>query len=147
MKELDETTLAFIRDHPVARLATADLDGRPSVVPICYAFDGWHVYSVIDHKPKGVGARALKRIRNIERNPHVSIVIDEYCDDWTRLRYVVITGDAQISDPVGSQSAEHIKAIALLREKYSQYAAMALEERLLIKITPTGIKRWAYSGW
>ena len=147
MKELDQTTLSFIRDHRVARLATADREGRPSVIPICYAFDGQRVYSVIDHKPKSVGARSLKRIRNIEQNPHVSIVIDDYSDDWTQLRYVVITGDAEISDPGGAPSPERSKAIALLREKYPQYLAIALEERLLIKITTTGIKQWAYTGW
>ena len=147
MTGLDETTLRFIREHRVARLATAGRDGRPSVIPICYAFDGEHVYSVIDHKPKHVGARDLKRIRNIEENPHVSVVIDDYSDDWSKLRYVVIAGDAEIDDPSGSQSGEHHKAIALLRDKYSQYSAMALDDRLLIKITPTVIKHWAYAGW
>ena len=147
MKELGETTLAFIRDHRVARLATADTEGRPSVIPICYAFDGQRLYSLIDHKPKSVGSRGLKRIRNIERNPHVSVVIDDYSDDWTELRYVTITGDAEISDPAPAPSVEHLKALGLLREKYPQYLAIAIEERLLIKITPTAIKQWAYTGW
>ena len=145
--ELDETTLKFIRDHRVARLATVDGGGRPSVIPICFAFDGKTLYSIIDQKPKGVGARELKRVRNIAENPRVSIVIDDYSDDWNELRYVLITGAAEISEPEESLAAEHSKAIALLREKYPQYAAMALEEQLLIKITPTGIKRWAYTGW
>lgn len=43
---------AFIAAQRVARLATADSSGEPSVVPICYAYDGAHFYTPIDEKPK-----------------------------------------------------------------------------------------------
>ena len=39
---------AFIERHRVAHLATADAYGRPHVVPVCYAYDGDHLYVVID---------------------------------------------------------------------------------------------------
>ncbi|HEY3135214.1 MAG TPA: pyridoxamine 5'-phosphate oxidase family protein, partial [Blastocatellia bacterium] len=56
---MNETTKAFIRDHRVARLATADLDGQPAVIPICYVFEGDDIYSPIDEKPKSVAAGSL----------------------------------------------------------------------------------------
>ena len=87
----------FITGARVGRLATADADGRPTVVPICYAFDGRALYSAVDAKPKQARPEGLKRIRNLRENPRVSVVIDEYDEDWTRLRYVIIQGRADPS--------------------------------------------------
>ena len=143
--EIDDSTREFIRDHRVARLATADGKGRPAVIPLCYAFDGESFYSSIDEKPKSVGQRGLKRVRNIEANPHVALVIDDYSEDWSNLIYVLASGLASIIMP-GGESGEHAKAVALLRRKYSQYASMAIDERIMIKITPTRIKRWGASN-
>ena len=138
--ETSDGTLQFIREHRVARLATADGNGRPSVIPICYAFDGEKVYSPIDEKPKRVAAGMLKRVRNIEANPRVSLVIDDYSDDWSELVYVQISGVADMIDP---GQIEHSQAVELLREKYPQYRAMAIDDRPILKITPSRIKRWA----
>ena len=63
--------LALLRDARVGRLATADADGRPLVVPVCYAFDGARCYSAVDAKPKRT--RELRRLKNIAANPHVSL--------------------------------------------------------------------------
>jgi PPOX class probable F420-dependent enzyme len=138
--EIDDGTQQFIREHRVARLATADGDGLPSVIPICYVFDGAAIYSPIDEKPKSVDARRLKRVRNIEANPHVSLVIDDYSDDWSELVYVQVSGLADVMAP---GDAEHARAVRLLREKYPQYLTMAIEERPIIKVTPARVKRWA----
>ena len=127
--DIDDNTRGFICGHRVARLATADGDGRPAVIPICYVFDGGCFYS-----PRG-----LKRVRNIEANPHVSLVIDDYSEDWSKLVYTIVSGFAEILLPCD----EHARAVALLRDRYPQYREMAIDERMMIKITPTRIKRWA----
>ena len=139
--EIDDSTRGFIVEQRVARLATVDGDGRPTVIPICYAFDGESIYSPIDEKPKAVAARRLKRVRNIEADPRVSLIIDEYYEDWSELRWVLINGLAEIMLP-RSHASEHTHAVTLLRDKYSQYRSMAIDERMIIKIQPTGIKRW-----
>lgn len=139
--EIDDATRDFIRDHRVARLATADGNARPSVIPICYVYDGESFLTPIDEKPKSVEAGRLKRVRNIQANPRVALVIDDYSEDWRRLVYVMITGEARIITPV-SEEAEHARAVELLREKYPQYRLMAIHERPMIKITPSKIKRW-----
>ena len=136
---IDQHIAQFIRDHRVARLATADGDGRPAVIPMCYAFDGQHFYSPIDEKPKRVAPRQLKRVRNIEMNPHVALVIDDYADDWSKLAYVLVTGLATVIQP---GTDEHARAVAMLRDKYPQYRAMAIDERMVIKITPARVKQW-----
>jgi predicted pyridoxine 5'-phosphate oxidase superfamily flavin-nucleotide-binding protein len=54
----------FIVHGRVARMATVDAHGRPSVVPIVYAFDD-RLYTPLDAKPKRVAAMQLRRVRNI----------------------------------------------------------------------------------
>ena len=139
--EIDDSTRRIIIEQRVARLATADGDGRPLVVPICYGFDGERIYSPIDEKPKVVSAARLKRVRNIESNPHVSLVIDDYSEDWSGLWWVLINGLAEIMWPQ-TGAGEHARACALLRSKYPQYRSMAIDERMIIRIQPRRIKRW-----
>ena len=138
--EIDHITREFIRDHRIARLATADTDSQPAVVPVCYGFDGESIYSPIDEKPKSVAANRLKRVRNIEANGRVSLVIDDYSEDWSKLVYVIINGLAYI---IGPDAGEHARAVVLLREKYPQYRSMAIENSLIVKITPLRIRRWS----
>ncbi|HWP46226.1 MAG TPA: TIGR03668 family PPOX class F420-dependent oxidoreductase [Candidatus Limnocylindrales bacterium] len=135
---LTEREENFIRSHRIAHMATADQTGKPHVVPICYAYEGGFLYSVIDEKPKKVAPYKLRRVRNIEINPQVALVIDDYNEDWSRLGFVLIQGNAQIL----SMGTEQQRAIKLLREKYPQYQTMALEDKPVIKITPISVKSW-----
>jgi len=139
VRELSEGEQQFIQAHRVARLATVDASGQPFVVPICYAFDGRVIYSALDEKPKNVAPAHLKRVRNIQANPHVALVIDEYAEDWSRLAYIQLRGRADLL-PVGT--AEHIAAIRLLRAKYPQYQAMAIDRQPVIRITPEAVVAW-----
>ena len=115
-------------DEPVARLATVGADGRPHVVPICFAVKGDTLYTAVDEKPKRT--RRLKRLANIEANPQVEVLIDHYEDDWSRLWWVRLRGTARIVDDR--------TAVELLAAKYPQYArqppsgpviAVTIEER------------------
>ena len=137
----DESTREFIREHRVARLATSSANCHPAVIPICYVFDGGHIYTPIDEKPKSVEPSSLKRVLNIKTNSHVALVIDDYSEDWSKLTYVLITGTAEIISPGGGAS-EHARAVDALREKYPQYRSMAIDERPMIKISPARFKRW-----
>ena len=140
--DIDQNTADFIRNHRVARLATVSVELQPAVVPICYAFDGEIIYTPIDEKPKSVDPAALKRVRNINANSNVALVIDDYSEDWSKLVYVLISGTAEIISAAG-EASEHTRAITLLREKYPQYRSMSLDKRPIIKIVPARIKRWA----
>jgi PPOX class probable F420-dependent enzyme len=142
--QIDENTRAFIRDHRVAHLATASSDARPVVVPICYVFDGQNIYSPLDEKPKSTEVRSLGRVRNIEANPQISFVIDDYSEDWNKLVYVLISGVAAVVEP-GDDGGEHAQAVLLLREKYSQYNSMAIDTRPMLRICPARIKVWRSS--
>ena len=122
----------------VAHLATADADSVPHVVPICFVRDGDNLYSVIDRKPKSAAATELKRVRNIIANPRVSVLMDHYEEDWSRLWYVLIRGIASILH----KGPEHARAIALLRQKYAQYDQMAIGDRPVIRVQTTRVVAW-----
>jgi PPOX class probable F420-dependent enzyme len=142
-QEADARTREFIDSHRVARLATVDDAGRPTVVPICYVFDGGRFYSAIDEKPKTVSQDRLKRLRNLAVNPRVSLLIDDYSEDWTQLAYVLIQGWAEAIEPDGPYASEHQRAVDLLRAKYPQYRDMGIDHRLIIRIEVTGVKSWS----
>lgn len=131
----------FLRAGRVARLGTTDGAGQPLVVPICYVFDGRHCYSAIDAKPKRHAPDRLRRVRNIRENARVSVVVDRYDEEWSRLRYVILQGRADLL----SDGAEFTYAVDLLLDKYPQYRAMRLDQRagLVIKITPERVIQWS----
>jgi PPOX class probable F420-dependent enzyme len=101
----------FISSHRVARLATVDEHGQPHVVPIVYAFDGARLYTPLDAKPKRVEVNRLQRVKNIESNPQVAIIIDDYAEDWTQLAWVQIRGTASIIE----HGDQHVKGVVLLQ--------------------------------
>ena len=96
----------------VARLATVGPDGRPHVVPICFVVDGDTLYTAVDEKPKTT--RRLQRLRDIEANPDVCVLIDHYEEDWSRLWWVRLRGTARVTEL-------HERALELLQAKYEQY--------------------------
>lgn len=133
---------AFVQAHRVARLATVDGSGRPLVLPICYVVAGETLYSATDAKPKRVPVQRLKRLRNIQANPHVALVIDDYGEDWTQLAYVIVHGMAEIL--TGGSGFEW--AVAALREKYPQYHRMPIQENPMIAVHLTRVVRWGALG-
>ena len=110
------------------------------MIPVCYVFDGEAIYSVLDAKPKSTPLRQLRRVRNILSNPLVSLVVDHYEDDWSRLRYVLVIGNAGLLQ----EGEEWARAIVLLRKKYPQYQEMDLDESPVIKITPIRFIPWSF---
>jgi PPOX class probable F420-dependent enzyme len=129
---------AFIASHRVARLATADADGAPHVIPVCYAFDGRYIYSALDLKPKRVEALRLKRVRNVLANPRVALVIDDYSEDWSALAYVLVQGTAELVEDEDEQRL----AESLLREKYPQYVEFLEERCPVLRVTPEKVVSW-----
>lgn len=129
----------FAERHRVAHLATADAAGEPHVIPICYAVVGDVFYFVVDDKPKRTRS-GLKRLRNIAANPHVALVVDDYDDDWSRLAYLLVRGQAAV---VGERT-EYDTVVAVLRERYPQYRTMPLsfETHPLVRIDPEQRHLW-----
>ncbi|WP_129113810.1 TIGR03668 family PPOX class F420-dependent oxidoreductase [Halegenticoccus tardaugens] len=136
---LSESERAFVDAARVGRMATADANGRPHVVPVCFALVSDILVTPIDEKPKVVGGVELRRVRDIDENPFVAVVVDRYSEDWEALRWVQIRGRADLLSP---DEEGHADAIAKLRAKYDQYADHALEDRPLIRVVPGHTVSW-----
>lgn len=100
-----------------AHLATVSAECRPHIVPIVFALDRNTLYFAIDAKPKKT--TGLTRLKNIAANPAVSVLVDHYEDDWTRLWWVRADGTAHIV----TGDAETQRAIDLLAKRYRQYVS------------------------
>jgi PPOX class probable F420-dependent enzyme len=121
---------------PVARLATADAHGRPHIVPIVFALAGDTVYSAVDHKPKRT--TRLRRLANVAENPAAAVLADHYAGDWDELWWVRGDGAGRVLEPAEPEAE---RAVALLRERYAQYADRPPAGPVLA----VDVTRW--SGW
>lgn len=129
----------YIETARVGRLATADDDGRPHAVPVCFALVDDHIVTPIDEKPQRVSPDALRRSRDISENPRVAVIVDHYTEDWSHLGWVQVRGTATRCPPT---EEPHSSGVRALRDKYDQYSDHALEERPLIRITPGSVRSW-----
>jgi PPOX class probable F420-dependent enzyme len=126
---------ARFAQSPVARLATVTPEGIPHLVPVVFAVDQDLIYTAVDAKPKTT--QRLRRLTNIENNPQVSLIVDQYADDWTRLWWVRADGVAAIH----SDDEVMRKGYRLLRAKYAQYQSVPL----IGPVIAVAVRRW--SSW
>lgn len=142
MPSLSAAARALVNDARVAHLATADQYAIPHVVAIVFV---WHeplLYTPLDRKPKrDEDWHALRRVRNIETNGKVSVIVDHYEEDWSRLRYVLLEGLATILE----SGEERDSAASLLLAKYAQYEALSLEGRPIVRIAIERATEWSAS--
>ena len=97
----------------VARLATLQPDGSPHLVPVTFAVDGDALAFAVDAKPKTT--QRLQRIRNIERDPRVSLLVDEYADDWSRLwgcASTIAAGGGRRRRALADTAASQVRAVS-----------------------------------
>jgi PPOX class probable F420-dependent enzyme len=135
---------ALVQAQRIGHLATADGRGTPHLVPICFAYDGYAIYSAIDYKPKRRTGYGLKRISNIVENPRVAFLVHHYEEDWQQLFYVLIRGTATVLE----SGPERHRALLLLEDKYVQYRErqLARGDGLVIKVVPERIQHWGWQG-
>jgi PPOX class probable F420-dependent enzyme len=131
----------YLQDARVGRLATADADGRPHAVPVCFALvgDPPAIVTPLDEKPKDADPRGLRRVRDVEANPRVALVVDHYTEEWDRLGWVQVRGTATVVDPA---AAGHAGAVDALRRTYDQYREHAIGDRPVIRIDPGSVVSW-----
>jgi PPOX class probable F420-dependent enzyme len=113
---VDEATMRRrVGEARVGRLATVTPDGRPHVVPCCFALDGDTIVSAVDAKPKTT--QALRRLDNLRAHPAAALLVDHYDEDWSTLWWVRADGEGTVVTEGPSREA----ALALLAAKYPQY--------------------------
>ncbi len=144
---LEPAVIAFLAGCRVAHLATVSPAGAPLVVPICFALHRGRLFLSLDEKPKQMDPRELQRVRNLRANPRAAVVADRWDENWARLAWVHLSGQARAieSGGGGAMSADadlHTLAISLLREKYLQYREMDLDDRPAIVMEIERVRTW-----
>jgi hypothetical protein len=123
-------------DHGV--LATLHPSRGADLVPACFAIDGHRLAIPIDSiKPKG--SATLARIRNLERDPRATLLVEHWdAADWSRLWWVrlLLVRTSESADQVASLEQG-------LRARYPQYASARFVEVLTFRIDH--VSGWAAS--
>jgi PPOX class probable F420-dependent enzyme len=121
----------------VARMATSSPDG-PRIVPVTFA---WHagmvVWAVDEVKPKR--GRGLRRLRDLDADPRVALLIDHYQDDWSGLWWVELRGTASTLE--GEEAEAGLDALAA---RYPAYL-LARPPGPVIAIRPDRWTWWSAS--
>jgi PPOX class probable F420-dependent enzyme len=94
------------------------------------------VVTAVDHKPKST--TRLRRLDDIVREPRVTLLADEYDDDWSHLWWARAEGLAQVVEP---GSPDHAAAVRALAARYPQYREQPPAGPAIV----IGVTRW--SGW
>jgi nitroimidazol reductase NimA-like FMN-containing flavoprotein (pyridoxamine 5'-phosphate oxidase superfamily) len=111
--ELTPGEREIVRWARVARLATVAEDGRPRVVPVSPVLDGDRLLFATDEESV--------KVRNIRQNLHVALVFDDYLEDWSRLKAVMVCGTRRVVD----HGPEWERIRELLYRKFAQYEPAA----------------------
>jgi PPOX class probable F420-dependent enzyme len=127
----------------VARLATVDSeDCKPYLVPVVFIYDGNNFYIPIDEKAKRSKPEDLKRVKNIQTNPNVVLLIDEYNEDWKKIWFIMIQGNASLINNIESKQNRLVQRVhRLLYEKYPQYLTTGIG-KFCIMIRPQRVINW-----
>ena len=130
-----EKDLRFLRTVRVARLAVRDGDDI-HLVPMCPVFDEGVFYMATHAK--------TRKVRNLRRDSHATLLLDQYSEDWMRNVGIMVTGTAEVLDT----GPEFARGKAVLEAKFQQYMTMfpiAYGESVVIRFQPTRAVTWDYA--
>ena len=69
------------------RVATVGRDGMPHVVPVCYV--------LVDGKVCFGTGSGSQKVRNLQADPHVAVLVDLYSENWNFIKGVMLQGTAR----------------------------------------------------
>ena len=125
----------FVATARVGHLATTRTDGTPHVVPISPVLD-------LDRLIFATETDTVK-VRNIRNNPYVAVCFDEYDEDWSLLKQVLVYGAPYFIET----GMEFDRDRNLLYEKYTQYEVSSpIEEAtsVIVEIEMERASTWGF---
>jgi nitroimidazol reductase NimA-like FMN-containing flavoprotein (pyridoxamine 5'-phosphate oxidase superfamily) len=131
--KLSKTAADLVARERVCRVATANAEGLPHLVPVCHVLAGNKIYI-------GSGDEGAK-VRNLMANPRITVTIDLYSEHWASLKGVMVQGRAKLIE----RGPAFQRARRRLYQKYPQYAreaAISPSDSVIIEITPTHVFTW-----
>jgi PPOX class probable F420-dependent enzyme len=133
--DLPESVRALFERERRGVLTTLNPDGSGHSVPVVFVVIGGEIVSPIDHKPKT--GRVLTRVKNIERDARVTILVDHWDEDWTRLAWVMVRARAVIDREAP------LDVVQALNTRYRQYPPDERPQALL-RMHPVDLTWWTW---
>ena len=134
---LKKAEAQFIQWERICRVATADAEGTPHMVPVCHVLVNGNIYFA-----SGSGS---KKVRNLETNPRLALTFDLYSDAWEHLKGVMVQGRARVLE----KGPRFRKIRSALYRKYPQYpdeAALEEGESVVVEVAPTRVFSWGFDA-
>ncbi len=143
MNNLSDEKINFINkllDEPlIARMATADLNNQPHVVPVWYGWDGKSIWVS--------SFSNTRKINELHQNPRISIMIDT-AEEAGETKAVILEGKAELVVEPRDFLRKHFLWIYQrylgeegVKEKQPQ-EWIEDSHNLLIKLTPEQVYTW-----
>jgi nitroimidazol reductase NimA-like FMN-containing flavoprotein (pyridoxamine 5'-phosphate oxidase superfamily) len=123
----------FVALSRVTRVATVSRGSLPHNVPVCHVVDGDRIYFA--------SSAGVPKVRNVADSGHVTLVCDEYSEDWGPLRGVMVAGTGRVING----GPRFRRARGLLYAKYPQYereAALEEGDAVVVEVTPRHLFSW-----
>jgi pyridoxamine 5'-phosphate oxidase family protein len=125
MTVFTQKEIEYMQNQPLGRLASINPHGNPQIAPVGFRYNP--ELDVIE-----IGGHAVsktKKFRNIQTNPHVSIVVDDVLPPW-QPRGIEIRGSAETVSTGGKAAFGHLYDAdeALIRISPEQIISWGLEE-------------------
>ena len=143
--EISKNVLFRVLDEMgVARLALETITGRVDAMPIVFARVNDRIVSPIDEKPKKKAT--ISRLSNINANPDVMVLLDNYSSDWSLLWWIRMNCFARV---VTENDEIWESGVKSLLQKYPQYQDVGLFKGAvptMIEFKWHKVRAWAYSG-
>jgi len=117
-------------------LGTVHPDRGVDAVPVVFVVVDGQVVVPID-TVKAKAGRRLQRLANIDADPRVVLLVDRYDDDWSRLWWVRVHGEAVEVDA----SVRHLEALAAAFPAYRDSGTVTGA----LVLTPTETTGWSAS--
>jgi PPOX class probable F420-dependent enzyme len=133
--DLPESVRALLERERRGALTTLDPDGSGHSVPVVFVVIGAEIVAPIDRKPKT--GRALTRVKNIKRDARVTVLVDHWDEDWTRLAWVMVRARAVIEPGAPPEIVQALNA------RYQQYEPDEQPDAL-IRMRPTKLTWWTW---
>ena len=123
----------FLRETRIAKLATLNVDGSPTMVPVWFEWDGGTA-TIFTGKDS-------PKIRRIERDPRVALTVEEGVG--VPERWVTVEGTAVIEESGGYELAERLAQRYYDEPRRSDALAewgTLRDDFVVVRITPTRIR-------
>jgi len=128
MGVLTQRQLKFLKEHELARLATASKEARPHVVPVIYAMDGEDIVIAIDY--------GTKKLKNLRENNRVALVADDFHPNHA----VMVEGECELFE----RGKEYLRLLQVLFDRFETYRRhpWGEGESPILRVRPTKAVSW-----